>query len=97
MIFYMSILHIPMPKNDVSARNVREFLVALAAAVWEQGDAFSGKRPWGNSGWEYDVYEALIRSGRVYGTFDEDGFIQDFDEEAANSLVAAAFEELARA
>lgn len=92
----MNVLACPMRENPSGAKNLREFFVFLAAAVWEQGDSFSGKRPWGYSSWDYDVYEALIRAGLVAGSFDEDGFVKDFDQSKADALIFAAFEEFAR-
>jgi hypothetical protein len=92
----MNVLSVPMPLNDAGAKNIREFFVLLAAAVWEQGEQFSGKRPWGYSSWDSPVYAALINAGLIYGTFDADGYLEDFDQPAADALIAAALKELAR-
>jgi len=37
----------------------REYLCELLAAVWEQEEGFNGKRPFGNSGWQGDILDAL--------------------------------------
>lgn len=52
-----------MAPNDAYAATVREYLVALLAAVWDEGEGFDGKRPFGNSGWEGEVLEALDAAG----------------------------------
>lgn len=75
------ILDTPMERNDSGASTVRGYIIALAAEVWRHGEGFSGKRPFGNSGWHFDVYAALIKAGHVAGTFDEDGFIDELSEE----------------
>lgn len=47
-------------RNDARATTVRGFLVALLRLLWEYGESFSGKRPWGNSGWQYAVHDAVL-------------------------------------
>jgi len=56
--------------------SLRDFFKELALKVWNEGEGFSGKRPFGNSGWEYPVYVALIDAGIVPGTLDSDGFVE---------------------
>lgn len=74
---------------------IRDYLFGLLTTLWNEGDAFSGKRPFGNSGWEYDLYYALIKGGFVPGDLDEFGFPECFDEDACSSyvrnLISAAF------
>jgi hypothetical protein len=42
---------------------VRDYLKGLLQNLWIEGEGFSGKRPFGNSGWEYDLYQPLIAVG----------------------------------
>lgn len=59
-------LDTPMPwPNDADARTVRDYFVALASKVWMEGEDFSGKRPFGNSGWESEPIQALINAGHL--------------------------------
>ena len=37
----------------------REYLCALLRVLWREQEGFSGKRPFGNSGWEWDMEDAL--------------------------------------
>lgn len=57
------ILAIKMGPNDAEASTVKEYLVKLLEVLWEEGGGFSGKRPFGNSGWEYELYSALENAG----------------------------------
>ena len=66
---------------------IRGYLQELLLLVWEEGESFNGKRPFGNSGWEYDLYAPLIRAKVVKGELDEDGYIETIDEEAARKLI----------
>lgn len=88
------ILAIEMEDNDAGARTVREYLVLLARQCWMEGEGFSGKRPFGNSGWHYEVYGALMRAGAITGDFDEEGCINDCDTDAGYKLVMMALSTL---
>jgi hypothetical protein len=88
------ILVIPMLDNDAGAKTIRDYLKALLNTLWEQGEGFNGKRPLGNSGWKYELYSSLVKSGAIEGEFDEDGCIKSFDEKSATSLISKAIEAL---
>ncbi len=66
---------------------LREFFKELALKVWEEGECFSGKRPFGNSGWDNAVYEALVKAEHIEGTLNEDGYLEDCDWHEADRLV----------
>ena len=68
--------------------SVREWLCDLLLTVWSEGESFSGKRPWGNSGWEYDIYTPLVKAGFIKGTIDEDGFAEVEDVNLAGAFVS---------
>lgn len=74
---------------------VRDYLRTLLETLWSQGEGFSGKRPFGNSGWEYDLYTPLVRGGFIAGTLDNHGYIDDIDKHGAEAyvlkLITAAF------
>lgn len=88
------ILEIPMKENDAEAVTIGEYLQALLWQLWREGEGFSGKRPFGNSGWEFDIYQALVYEGVVEGSVDEDGYLEDVDTKAANQLVFKIIENL---
>lgn len=90
----MSILDIEMQENDAGAKTIREYLKALLTKLWKEGEGFSGKRPFGNSGWEFPLYTALVKAGEVGGSLDEDGYLYSCDYKDANKLVNATIEEL---
>lgn len=62
--------------------SIREYLCELLSTLWKEGESFSGKRPFGNSGWDYDLFEPLIRAGVINGSLDPDGGINEVDDEA---------------
>lgn len=73
---------------------IREYLVALLTELWREEEAFSGKRPFGNSGWQYEVYTPLVKAGMVLGEI-EDGEIIEMDTAAADKLVLAMIDFMA--
>jgi hypothetical protein len=88
------VLDLPLPDNDSGASTMRGYLVALLTTLWHEQEGFSGKRPFGNSGWDYDLYPPLIHAGFVSGEIDEDGYVERVDAKAAHGLVLAAIKSL---
>jgi hypothetical protein len=87
------VLNARVEGGEIGTCTVREYLVTLLETLWIEKDEFTGKRPFGNSGWEYDLYGALVAAGIVPGTFDEDGYLYEFlyeDYQRANKLIAEA-------
>src|SRR6185503_13299798 len=62
--------------------SVREYLAALLLGVWKEGEGFDGKRPFGNSGWHYELCKPLVRAGFIKGKLDADGYIEDVEDGA---------------
>lgn len=83
------ILELPMGPNDADAPTVRGYFVKLLDELLTKGEGFSGKRPFGNSGWEYDLYLPLIQAGAIPGKI-EDGEIVEVDEPAARMALGSA-------
>lgn len=88
------ILSLKMEKNDANATSVHAYLKALLCQLWHEGEGFSGKRPFGNSGWEYDLYTPLVKAGIVKGKLDADGFIESIDDKTANHYIFTAIDAL---
>ena len=84
------ILALPMGRNDAEAATIRDYLKALLSELWREEESFSGKRPFGNSGWQHEVYAALIKGGAAPGTLDDDGYITDYDRAACERIVMEA-------
>jgi len=87
-------LDLAMSDNDAGAATIRDYLIELLARVWSEGEYFNGKRPFGNSDWDYELFPPLITAGLVSGRLDEDGYADDIDDSSARRLIAAAIREL---
>ena len=85
-----SILDLPMQENDAAASTVRDYLQRLLRGVWIEGEGFDGKRPFGNSGWQDEVYKTLGKAGLI--EVDSDG--SPYNYEAAEELVLIAIDAL---
>lgn len=57
------VLDLEMGDNDADAPTVRAYLTKLLTTVWEEEEGFDGKRPFGNSSWQDEVYDVLIEHG----------------------------------
>lgn len=53
--------------GDLGEVPLRYYLGKLLYRLWIDGEGFSGKRPFGNSGWDHDVARALCKAGVVKG------------------------------
>lgn len=70
---------------------VRTYFEKLLTTLWSKGELFSGKKPFGNSDWDWDVISSLIKCGYIPGEInrDDNGEIYDivFDRTDANKRV----------
>lgn len=92
------VLKIKFYCNDLGQTvTVRGYLTELFGRLWSETESFSGKRPFGNSGWEYDLNGALVGAGAVHGEI-KDGEIdwETVDEDAAYELISEAIKEMGR-
>jgi hypothetical protein len=92
-----ALLDCPMDpdNNDAQASSLGEYLLELSRQVWIENEGFSGKRPFGNGGWEFDVYNAVAAAGlmesvtRTYSWGDEISF-SDTEERRIDDLISEA-------
>jgi len=74
---------------------VRAYLAEFLVALFEQGESFSGKRPFGNSGWENEILVPLVRQGAIKGRiheYKEEGYgesyeVFDYDNSEAGRVI----------
>lgn len=69
---YDEILDFPHSFCDVDAYSLRGYFYKLLNTLWREGEGFNSKRPFGNSGWQCDVFTALVHMGAVDATLNED-------------------------
>lgn len=56
-------LDVELGPNDAEAGTVREYLKELLVTLLIVEEGFSGKRPFGNSGWQHELTEPLEAAG----------------------------------
>jgi len=83
------ILMAPMPPNDADAKTVKDYLKALLSELWREEEGFNGKRPFGNSGWQFDVYFALVRAHVIDGKI-QDGDLIEVDQKHGDAMIQSA-------
>lgn len=97
-----AVLDCPMQENGSGADTIKGYLKALLFTLWDEGEGFSGKRPFGNSGWDSDIAFALVRGKFIKGRITsemEDGeivneYLDDADYPLMNKLILRAIEAL---
>jgi hypothetical protein len=52
---------------DGETMTIRLYLYSLLSTLWNEGEGFSSKRPFGNSYWESPMYKGLADSGGAEG------------------------------
>lgn len=92
--YTMNVLDVPMIENDAQATTIREYLQLLLITLWKEEECFSGKRPFGNSCWQSDIYNSLYNAGLISGSLDEDGWLFEFNQEEADELILSAIRQL---
>lgn len=90
------VLSIKMKKkdNDAGAASIREYMQKLLTELFIEQESFSGKRPFGNSGWIFDIYRDMLRAGAINGKLDEEGCVEACDSEKADELLMLAIKAL---
>lgn len=84
---YKDYVNIPMQENDAAAKTIGDYLKKLLLTLWDEEEGFSAKRPFGNSGWQYEIYSALISAKLVEGSLDECGYVEDVDYRVADCII----------
>ncbi|MBN9415998.1 MAG: hypothetical protein J0I12_11205 [Candidatus Eremiobacteraeota bacterium] len=76
--------------NDAKAKSIGEYLSRLLCGVLVEQEGFCGKRPFGNSGWTRELHMALVKADVIKGVIDSDGYLDSYDDEAADKLILEA-------
>lgn len=87
------VLSTPMGHNDAGAATIGEYLAKLLGIAWRDRDNWN---PFGNSGWSYELYDALAASGYLAFTENVEWGQRNYDEETANRMIVAAIKTLVR-
>lgn len=62
------ILELQFESADLNRKiTIRDFFKELLTTLFKKGECFSGKRPFGNSGWDYDLCVCLAKNGVIEG------------------------------
>ncbi len=75
-------------QSDIGANEtIKEYLYQLLLKLWGEKESFDGNRPFGSSGWEHDIYKALIDGEYISGRFSDDGELSGFSKSEADEFV----------
>lgn len=92
------ILDLPLEGNiegqGLGEQTIRGYLINLLYTPWQEGEGFSGKRPMGDSSWQYDLIITLVKGGAVPGSVDEDYYLIGVNESACDLAIRQAIRHL---
>lgn len=72
---------------------IKGYLEELLITLWKEGEQFSGKRPFGNGGWEHDLYRPLVNNNVIEGSINKYNELNDFDYKKADKLIEELIKE----
>lgn len=94
------ILELKFESTDLGKEiSIKDFFKELLTTLFKEGECFSGKRPFGNSGWDYDLCVCLAQNGVIKGNhitiLDCTGFNGlDYDRKEAERKILELIKEL---
>lgn len=88
------ILELKFESTDLGREiTIKDFFKELLITLFKKGEGFSGKRPFGNSGWDYDLCVCLAQNGVIDGhneinpDYPEDEYWEYDSKEAGNKIL----------
>jgi hypothetical protein len=66
---------------------IKDYLKKLLCGIWNEEENFSGKRPFGNSGWQCEIQSVLIMKNIVKGEVDDLGYVNEVDSKEVDKLI----------
>lgn len=91
------ILELKFESTDLGKEmSIKDFFKELLTTLFKEGECFSGKRPFGNSGWDYDLCVCLAKNGVIEGKCSQYGDLEDwdYDSKEADSKILELIKEL---
>lgn len=91
------ILELKFESTDLGKEiTIKDFFKELLTTLFKEGECFSGKRPFGNSGWNYDLHVCLAKNGVIEGKCFQYGDLEDwdYDSKEADSKILELIKEL---
>lgn len=94
------ILDLKFESTDLGKEiTIKDFFKELLTTLFKEGECFSGKRPFGNSGWDWDLKICLVKNGVIDGHNEIDTDYPeeedwDFDSKEADKKIFELIKEL---
>lgn len=89
------ILELKFESTDLGKEiSIKDFFKELLTTLFIEGEGFSGKRPFGNSGWDWDLKICLAKNEVIKGEYDSKYDDWDFDSQEADKKIFELIKEL---
>src|ERR1039457_6785923 len=93
----VAILNLPLEeegKGSSGTQTIGGYLGQLLLTLLDEVDNFSGKRPFGTSGWKTELQIPMIKAGFLDGEIDEYGYLVWVDWTTSDRLLTEAVQYL---
>ena len=70
--YYTKFLDHKWESSDIGVTSFRHYFTMLLRTLLEEGEGFSGKRPFGNSGWDWDMVCGVAQIGLTDAWYDRE-------------------------
>lgn len=70
--YYEQFLDVEWESFDLGKTTFRYYFTHLLRNLLTEGEGFSGKRPFGNSGWDFDMMTGVVQIGLARGGYDRE-------------------------
>lgn len=90
-------LFLPMGENDAEAATVADYLGSLLHTLIVEQESFSGKRPFGNSGWIHELAYPLVKNNCIKGVYfsnEDDTYVEGYSTKELTKFAEGMVEEL---
>lgn len=81
-------------EHKMKVETIKDYLIDLLDSLWDEKECFNGKRPFGNSGWQFDIFAALVEADIINGKIDEDGNLEECNNDLGEQLISQAIQSL---
>lgn len=77
-----TVLHV-----DGQQTTLYEYLAGLLRDLWRQGPRFEAKRPYGDTDWQWQVYEAMAKAQLIDAWWSPEGALERIDRRVADAII----------
>lgn len=87
------VLDMPMKSNVIDVFTIKEYLIELLHAMYQEEEDFDGECPFGDFDWIKELHLPLLKCGAVKAVVDK-GLVMSYDVDKAHEYIFRAINAL---